>query len=90
MAAMQRAGHALGVAIASAASLCDLDVVTIGGGLSQAGPLLFDPLEESLRAHARLFFTRDVSVVPAALGHSAGLVGAAAMIFESDSYWAGD
>jgi glucokinase len=90
LAAMRRAGHALGVAIASAASLCDLDVVSIGGGLSQAGPLLFDPLEESLRAHARLFFTRDVTVVPAALGHSAGLVGAAALIFESGSYWAGD
>lgn len=90
LAAMRRAGHALGVAIASAASLCDLDVVPIGGGLSQAGPLLFDPLEETLRVHARLDFTRNVSVVPAALGHNAGLVGAAALIFEPARYWAGD
>ncbi len=90
VAAMQRAGRALGIAIASAASLCDLEVVAIGGGLSQAGPLLFDPLEEALRAHARLDFTRDVSVVPAALGHSAGLVGAAALIFAADRYWAAD
>jgi glucokinase len=90
VAAMQRAGRALGIAIASAASLCDLEVVAVAGGLSQAGPLLFDPLEESLRAHARLDFTRNVSVVPAALGHSAGLVGAAALIFAGDSYWAAD
>jgi glucokinase len=90
IAAMRRAGHALGVAVASAASLCDLEVVAIGGGLSQAGPLLFDPLEETFRIHARLDFTRNVSVVPAALGHSAGLVGAAALIFESARYWAGD
>ncbi len=90
LAAMQRAGRALGIAIASATSLCDLEVVSVGGGLSQAGPLLFDPLEEALRAHARLGFTRQVRVVPAALGHSAGLVGAAALIFAADRYWAGD
>jgi glucokinase len=90
LAAMRRAGRALGIAIASATSLCDLEVVSVGGGLSQAGPLLFDPLEESLRAHAKLDFTRQVRVVPAALGHSAGLVGAAALIFAPDRYWHGD
>jgi glucokinase len=89
-AAMRRAGHALGVAIASATCLCDLEVVSVGGGLSQAGPLLFDPLEEALRAHARLGFARGVTVVPAALGQNAGLVGAAALIFAADRYWAGD
>ena len=90
VAAMHRAGHALGIAIASATCLCDLEVVSVGGGLSQAGPLLFDPLEEALRAHARLGYARNVSVVPAALGQSAGLVGAAALIFAADRYWAGD
>ncbi|HKD89000.1 MAG TPA: ROK family protein [Streptosporangiaceae bacterium] len=88
MAAMRRAGRALGIAIASATCLCDLEVVSVGGGLSQAGPLLFDPLEEALRAHTRLGFTRQVTVVPAALGQSAGLVGAAALIFAADRYWA--
>jgi glucokinase len=88
VAAMRRAGRALGIAIASAAALCDLEVVSVGGGLSQAGPLLFDPLEEALRAHARLPFTKDVTVVPAALGQSAGLVGAAALLFAADRYWA--
>ncbi|MEW2357335.1 ROK family protein [Spirillospora sp. NPDC029432] len=86
-AAMRRAGRALGIAIASATHLCDLEVVAIGGGVSQAGPLLFDPLEEALRAHARMDFARRVRVVPAALGQTAGLVGAAALIFEGGSYW---
>jgi len=89
-AAMRRAGQALGVAIASATCLCDLEVVSIGGGLSQAGTLLFDPLEEALRAHARLGFARAVTVVPAGLGQHAGLVGAASLIFAADRYWAGD
>jgi glucokinase len=87
LAAMRRAGRALGIAIASAAHLCDLEVVSIGGGLSQAGAVLFEPLEESLRAHAKLPFVRRLGVVPAALGQSAGLVGAAALILAGDRYW---
>jgi len=90
LAAMRRAGGALGIAIASAVQLCDVEVVSIGGGLAQAGPLLFDPLEEALRTHAGLDYARDVPVVAATLGQSAGLIGAAALIFASDRYWAGD
>jgi glucokinase len=85
--ALRRAGQALGIAIASATSLCDLDVVAIGGGLSQTGALLFDPVQEALDVHARLDFTRRVRVVPAALGQSAGLVGAAALISAGERYW---
>ncbi|TDC91284.1 ROK family protein, partial [Nonomuraea deserti] len=85
--AMSRAGRAIGIAIASATHLCDLDLVTIGGGLSQAGEPLFGPLNEALREHARVEFARRVEVVPAALGQEAGLVGAAALIIEDDSYW---
>lgn len=87
--AMDRAGWALGVAIASATHLCDLDVVAVGGGLSQAGPLVFRPLEDTFRAHARMGFAREVRVVPAALGQMAGVVGAAAFIFGEDRYWIG-
>ncbi|GAA0987484.1 ROK family protein [Acrocarpospora macrocephala] len=89
LAAMRRAGRAIGLALASATHLCDLDLVTIGGGLSQAGKLIFDPLEESLRAHARMDFAQRVRVLPAALGQDAGLIGAAALILRSDRYWAG-
>jgi glucokinase len=90
IAAMRRAGGALGIAIASAVQLCDVEVVSIGGGLAQAGPLLFEPLEEALHTHAGLGYARDVPVVAATLGQSAGLIGAAALIFASDRYWAGD
>jgi glucokinase len=89
-AAMERAGRALGVAIASATHLLDLEVVAVGGGLSQAGPLIFEPLEDALREHAKLDFAREVRVVPAALGQEAGLTGAAALIFAGDRYWNGD
>jgi glucokinase len=88
LSALNRAGRALGLAIASATVLCDLQVVAIGGGLSQAGPLLFDPLEATLRERIGLGFARAVRVVPAALGQESGLVGAAALIFRPESYWA--
>jgi glucokinase len=86
-AALRRAGTAIGIGIASAAQLLDLETVAVGGGLSQAGPLLFEPLEESLRRYARLSFARGVQVVPAALGQDAGLVGAAALVLAGDQYW---
>jgi len=90
-AALDRAGHAIGVAVASATHLLDLEVVTVGGGLSQAGPLLFDPIEEAFRRHARMRYARDVRVVPAALGQEAGLVGAAALLLAGDDrYWSAD
>ncbi|TMR97603.1 ROK family protein [Nonomuraea basaltis] len=85
--AMRRAGRALGIAIASATHLCDLDLVTIGGGLSQAGEPLFGPLDEALREHAMMGFARRVKVMPATLGQEAGLVGAAALILAGESYW---
>ncbi|MGH3343476.1 MAG: ROK family protein, partial [Carbonactinosporaceae bacterium] len=89
-AAMRRAGNALGTAIASAASLCDLETVAVGGGLSQAGTLLFNPLEETLRRHVGLSFAREVRVVPAALGQEAGLVGAAALVLAGGRYWSAE
>lgn len=90
IAALRRAGRAIGIAIASATHLCDLEVVAIGGGLAQAGAPLFGPVDEAVRTYARLDFARDVRVVPAGLGQDAGLIGAAALIFAADRYWAGD
>ncbi|MGP4026763.1 ROK family protein [Actinomadura sp. 3N407] len=87
VAAMRRAGRAIGIAIASTTHLCDLEVAAIGGGVSQAGALLFDPLEEAFRTHARMEFARRVRIVPADLGQTAGLVGAAALVFAQDRYW---
>jgi hypothetical protein len=52
--------------------------VTIGGSVAlHAWDLLGAPLEAELRRSARLDFTRDVRVVRAELGDSAGVFGAA-------------
>jgi glucokinase len=78
---LAEAGRAVGQALAGAAALVDLDRVVIGGGVSQAGGLLFEPLRAELARRARLAFTRGLAVVPAQLGRQAGVVGAAALWF---------
>ncbi|HVE62420.1 MAG TPA: ROK family protein [Mycobacteriales bacterium] len=90
VAAMARAGIALGIGIASAVQLCDLELVIVGGGVAQAGPLLFDPLEAAYQRHAGLGFARVPRVVAAALGEQAGLVGAAALVLAGTRYWSAD
>jgi glucokinase len=59
----------------------------VGGGLSLSGPPLWGPLHDAFAAHARLAFLDHVRVVPAALGGSAGLVGAGALLLAGDRYW---
>ncbi|GLZ10042.1 sugar kinase [Actinomadura sp. NBRC 104425] len=89
LAAVRRAGRAVGVALASATHLCDLDAAVIGGGVSQIGAPLFDAVREALGVHARMDFARRLRVVPTALGQTSGLVGAAALVLAGDRYWTG-
>lgn len=77
--AFSRGAEAIAVAIASAAAVCDLDLVVLGGGVANAGEVLFGPLRAALPRYAGLSFLRGLRVVPAELGGDAGLVGAAAL-----------
>ena len=84
LAAFRRSGAAVGRMIASVAAVCDIDLAVVGGGVAQAGPLLFDPLREAVATHARLDFLEGLRVVPAQLSE-AGLVGAASLIVREAS-----
>ncbi|MGK5531073.1 ROK family protein [Streptomyces sp. URMC 129] len=78
LAAYDRAARALAAGIAATATLVELDVVVVGGGVARAGETLFAPLRRALRTYAALPFVRALPVLPARLGADAGLVGAAA------------
>ncbi|MER5641486.1 ROK family protein [Kitasatospora sp. NPDC002227] len=78
LAAYDRAGQALAAGIAATATLVELDAVVIGGGVAQAGELLFSPLRRHLSTYAALPFTHHLAVHQAHLGPDAGLIGAAA------------
>ncbi|MBF6060120.1 ROK family protein [Nocardia terpenica] len=76
VAALDRAGTALGQAISSAAALLDIDRVVIGGGFSESGAPLWDPMRAAIARHARLGFLRDLQVLESRIHNGATLAGA--------------
>jgi glucokinase len=76
VAALERAGTALGQAISSAAAVLDIDRVVVGGGFAESGAPLWDPLRAAVARHARLGFTRDLRVEKSPITEGATLVGA--------------
>lgn len=78
IASYERAAQALAAGIAATATLVEIDIAVIGGGVAGAGEVLFAPLRRSLRDYATLSFVRGLTVAPAVMGTDAGLVGAAA------------
>jgi len=77
VASLNRVGSALGEAFSSVAALADLDLVVVGGGFAQAGPVMWNALHAAVSRHAGLSFARDLRVVPAELGPTGTLTGAA-------------
>lgn len=82
--AIERSGRALGHAIASATALVDLDLVTIGGGFSQATRDLFGFIRESIDERHEFGFVTKVKVVPSGLSGDGPLIGAAALVHRAE------
>lgn len=78
VASFARAAQALAAGIAATATLVEIDVAVIGGGVGKAGDVLFTPLRAALKTYATLSFVQRLEIVPAQMGTDAGLVGAAA------------
>ncbi|MCQ9178819.1 ROK family protein [Streptomyces sp. IBSBF 2953] len=78
LASFERAAQALAAGIAATATLVEIDIAVIGGGVGKAGEILFAPLRRALRDYATLSFVQRLAVTPAQMGTDAGLVGAAA------------
>lgn len=78
VASFERAAQALAAGIAATATLVEIDIAVIGGGVAGAGDILFAPLRTALKNYATLSFVQHLTVTPAVMGTDAGLVGAAA------------
>ncbi|QXE38229.1 ROK family protein [Streptomyces sp. GMY02] len=78
MASFERAAKALAAGIAATATLVEIRIAVIGGGVANAGEVLFAPLRRSLQDYATLSFVQSIKIAPALTGTDAGLVGAAA------------
>lgn len=75
--AIERAGNALGNAIASFAHLFNPKIVIIGGGVSFIGDPLFGAIHRSLNLSIMdAIYNKDLTITRASLGDNAGLMGA--------------
>jgi glucokinase len=71
-------GRWLGEGIASLAAILDPAVVVIGGGVSEAGDLLLEPIRAHYRANLTgRHYRPELEVRAAMLGNKAGMIGAA-------------
>jgi glucokinase len=77
---VRTAGEALGNSVGWLANVLDPEAVIVGGGLGLAGGLYWDSFVASTRAHIWSDSTRDLPILPAALGAEAGVIGAAAAV----------
>jgi glucokinase len=78
VAALERAGRALGIAVANVAVLLTPERVVVGGGVSEAGELLLGPLRDEVVRRAGAVTPVDrITIVRAELGSFAGAIGAA-------------
>lgn len=71
----------VGIGVANLIQLYNPEVVIIGGGISQAGALLFDPIQRTVNWRARMVPASTARIVPAALGDDAGIYGGAVLVF---------
>ncbi len=74
----------LGAGIVNAIVLCDPDVIVVGGGVANAGEVLFAPLRRTVEARCRIAQFSGDRIVPAKLGSDAGMIGAACLILEPE------
>ena len=77
-------GGALGGLLVGMVNMLNPERVVIGGGVALAGKWILDPAREHLEKHSLVARYSPPRVLPAALGDSAGLLGAAALALESD------
>jgi len=69
----------LGMGIAATINTLAPEVVVVGGGVSKAGRILFDPLRKSVKRRVMPVHRHDVRVVRAKRGDNAVLLGAVAL-----------
>ncbi len=79
----ERVGTILGVGLANVTALMDIRKFVLGGGISAAGELIFEPALMQLHRSTLPSMHDGLEIVPATLGNKAGMYGAAALCFDS-------
>lgn len=83
--AVAETGRMLGVGLASFVNAFNPEVIVIGGGVAEGGPLLLQAAKRELRRRAFVSATRGLQVKRAQLGNRAGFIGAALYVGEAQN-----
>jgi predicted NBD/HSP70 family sugar kinase len=81
--AVEDAGEAVGRALASAVMLLNPELIVVGGDLVTAGEALLEPMRRALGRATMSSQHKSLRIVPGALGDSAGVLGAAALVLDT-------
>jgi glucokinase len=79
LAVLDHAFTLLGLGVAGLVNALNPARVVVGGGLAALGDRLLDPIRAGILRHSNKVAAQSVTVVQAALGRNAGVVGAAAL-----------
>lgn len=72
----------IGTFLANIATLLNPQIIVVGGGVSQLGDLILNPIREKVSSLAFSISAKNVKIVPAALHTDSGAVGAAELLFD--------
>ena len=73
-------GFLLGIVIANYFNIFDFNLCIIGGGVSAAGDLIFNPMIETAKSRVLSVLKNRIEIKPAILGNKAGFLGAAGLV----------
>lgn len=76
-----RAAEALGVGLVNIIHIFNPEMIILGGGVTQMGPMLLDPVMQIVRERTMKVPREACRVMLAELGQDVGLVGAGALIY---------
>jgi len=75
-------GKKLGLGLTGIVNLLNLDVIIIGGGVAQAGKVLFASVRQTISKRAMSVQSKRIKIFRAKLGNDAGLIGAGLLVKE--------
>ncbi len=76
---IRETGEYLGMWLGGMVNVLDPDIIVLGGGVSHIGPLLFQPILETMPKFSINPFAHEIPIVPAKFETDVGILGGAAL-----------
>ena len=80
---MEETGYLIGIGVSNAINFLNPEMFVIGGGVSLAGPVLWDPIMRAVKANTLEHALQACRIVPAELGDDAGILGGVVLVLQA-------